>query len=58
MECGTEDNMVYSANVEFDAYLTQKGIEHTFISRSGSHDWTFWKACLPKALTLVSKQFD
>ena len=24
MECGTEDFMVHSANVEFDAYLTQK----------------------------------
>ncbi len=58
MECGTEDLLVYQSNVDFDIFLTDKGVAHEYIQRSGTHDWVFWKACLPKALTLASEQFD
>jgi hypothetical protein len=40
------------------AFLTSKGIVHAFITRSDSHDWTFWKACFTKAMTFVSKTLD
>jgi enterochelin esterase-like enzyme len=58
MEVGTEDYLVYSSNVSFDAFLEGKGISHTFIARAGSHDWPFWIACLPKVLTFVSNNFE
>lgn len=55
MECGTEDFLVFAGNESFDQYLTNKGIAHNYIKRTGVHDWIFWKACLPKALEMVSK---
>jgi len=58
MECGTEDFLVFAGNENFDQYLTNKGIAHNYIKRTGTHDWIFWKACLPKALEMVSKNLD
>ncbi len=58
MECGTEDFLVYQSNVEFDAFLTGQGVEHTYITRTGTHDWTFWMECLPKALTDANSYFE
>jgi enterochelin esterase-like enzyme len=58
MECGTEDPLVYKANVDFDALLTGKNITHTYIARPGVHDWIFWNSCLPKVVAFVSKYFS
>lgn len=58
MECGTEDYVVFSANESFDQYLSEKGVAHNYIKRPGTHDWAFWKACLPKALEMVSNNFQ
>lgn len=57
MEVGTQDQVpgLYDSNVAFDAFLTQKGLEHTFISRSGIHEWVFWTVCYPKALTALGQ---
>ena len=37
--------------------MTQNGIECEWIEREGTHDWPFWKACLPKALRKVGASF-
>lgn len=58
MECGTEDFLVFGGNENFDQYLTNKGIAHNYIKRNGTHDWTFWKACLPRTLEMVSKYVE
>jgi len=58
MECGTEDYLVYQSNVEFDAFLIEQGVAHTYITRPGIHDWPFWMECLPKALTKASSIFE
>ena len=58
MECGTEDPLVFSSNESFDTFLNEKQIAHTYIKRTGIHDWNFWMACLPKALVFVSQNFD
>ena len=55
MECGTEDILVLASNDEFSAYLQQKAVEHTYVRRSGSHNWRFWKECLPKVLLFTKK---
>lgn len=57
MECGTEDYLVYQSNVDFDAFLRGLGVTHEFIVRSGTHDWIFWIACLPRTLSAVSEAF-
>ncbi|MGB4293320.1 MAG: alpha/beta hydrolase-fold protein [Bacteroidales bacterium] len=58
METGTEDFLVYAGNVEFNRFLEDKGIQHNFITRPGTHDWNFWMTCLPKAIAFISKYFD
>lgn len=57
LECGTEDQLCYSAGVNTHAYLETIGFPHTYITRKGVHDWVFWIACLPKALVEAGKYF-
>jgi S-formylglutathione hydrolase FrmB len=57
MECGLQDQLVYSSNVAFDDYLTSKGISHDYITRDGSHTWEFWSVCYPKVLKALGKDF-
>ena len=56
LECGDRDYFTYD-NREFSALLTQLGIAHEHIERSGGHDWEFWSACTPKMLRKVGGQF-
>lgn len=56
LECGDRDYFTYD-NREFSALLTQLGINHEHIERSGGHDWIFWSACTPKILRKVGALF-
>ena len=56
LECGDRDYFTYD-NREFSALLTQLGITHEHIERSGGHDWDFWSACTPKMLRKVGGLF-
>jgi enterochelin esterase-like enzyme len=58
MECGTEDVLTIPSNIDFDACLNEKGVTHTYIERSGDHDWDFWMDCLPNAIQLAGEQFN
>jgi len=58
MECGSEDFLVITANDNFNQFLSDKGFEHTYIKRTGAHDWQFWTACLPKAIEFVSIYYE
>lgn len=57
LECGDRDYFTYD-NREFSAQLTQLGIAHEHIERSGGHDWDFWSACTPKMLRKVGSLFS
>jgi enterochelin esterase-like enzyme len=57
MEVGTEDNLVYSYNVNWHNFLTVQNITHTYIERPGSHNAYFWTACLPKVVRFTSNYF-
>lgn len=48
MACGDADRLL-GANDEFDAFLTQKGVEHTYYVSQGNHDWDFWDFYIRKA---------
>ncbi len=57
IEIGTED-FLYSAAVTFEAFLTSEGIEHEYITRSGTHDWAFWLACSPHIMAKLGEVFE
>lgn len=52
MDCGTEDYMCLSANVNTHNYLQMVGFPHEYITRPGSHDWVFWEASY---VTLINR---
>lgn len=56
MEIGTSD-FLYEYAGYFKAYLDQMGITNDYITREGSHDWTFWTACTPKIVTKAGEVF-
>lgn len=57
-EVGTEDMTVSNADTRnLKNYMTGKGIPCDWIERGGTHDWAFWKVCLPKALQVVGNSF-
>lgn len=49
MACGLEDILV-NENRNFDAYLTEIGLEHIYLESHGIHDWAFWDNYIEKAL--------
>lgn len=59
IETGIQDSTTPLAGItEFHNYLVSEGIEHEFITRSGSHDWKFWQECLPKVLNKCGESFE
>jgi S-formylglutathione hydrolase FrmB len=39
--CGTEDFLI-EPNRDFNKFLNEKGIEHTYVEGPGAHDWDYW----------------
>lgn len=59
IEVGTEDFTVNNNDSKaLYKALVAKGVDCKWIERSGTHDWKFWKECLPKALDAVGKSFN
>lgn len=54
-----EDDMTTRLNTitPFVNALENKGVDVEFITRSGGHEWPFWKACLPKTLRKAGESF-
>lgn len=50
LACGSEDAFILPSNQAFDAFLTENGVEHTFVTGPGNHDWDFWDRYIEKAL--------
>ena len=57
-EVGEQDYTVNNADAKalYNAMIS-KGLTAEYISRPGTHDWPFWKECLPKALAAAGKSF-
>ena len=49
MACGTEDFLL-EKNRRIDQLLTDCGVNHTFVTGPGSHEWDFWDTYILKAL--------
>lgn len=56
IEMGTDDFLAESAGY-FIGAMAGSGINLEHISRSGAHDWAFWKACSPKIIQKVGEIF-
>lgn len=52
LDCGNEDFLI-NVNVQLDAVMTEKGVGHQFIRRSGAHTWDYWRSGLPNLLQFV-----
>jgi len=46
---GEQDDLL-AVNQEFDAFLTQMGVAHTYVTGAGAHEWDFWDRYLHQAL--------
>ena len=49
MACGTEDSLIAAKN-KFSEYLTELGLEHTYETAPGIHNWVFWDTYINKVL--------
>lgn len=59
IETGIQDQTTPLTGItEFHDYLVSEDIKHEFITRDGGHDWSFWQACLPKALNKCGEAFE
>ncbi len=56
IDCG-DDDFLYEGNSLIHIAMRKKNIPHEFRTRDGEHNWTYWRAALPKVLEFVSTEF-
>ena len=56
-DCGTED-FFYEVNCNLHRKLLQENIPHEFISRPGSHNWTYWFNAIKYQFLFFSDRFS
>lgn len=58
IEVGQQDRTVNNEDARtLKDYMVQQGLQCEWVERPGGHDWTFWKACLQKALVVIGESF-
>jgi S-formylglutathione hydrolase FrmB len=56
IDCGDDDRLA-EGNMLVHIAMSKKEIPHEFRIRDGAHNWTYWRASLPKVLEFVSMGF-
>jgi enterochelin esterase-like enzyme len=56
IDCG-DDDFLFEGNSLVHIAMRKKEIPHEFRIRDGAHNWTYWRASLPKVLEFVSMVF-
>ena len=56
IDCG-DDDFLYEGNALVHISMRKKEIPHEYRVRDGGHNWTYWRASLPKVLEFVSQVF-
>jgi enterochelin esterase-like enzyme len=56
IDCG-DDDFLTEGNSLVHIAMRKKDIPHEFRMRDGAHNWTYWRASLPKVLEFVSQTF-
>jgi putative tributyrin esterase len=49
VDCG-EDDFLIESNRDFNRFLVEKEIEHSYTEYPGDHNWAYWEEHFPKAL--------
>ncbi|MDR2302753.1 MAG: DUF459 domain-containing protein [Deltaproteobacteria bacterium] len=52
---GTSDKLCLAENRQYDRLLTDLGLKHYYLERSGGHGWDFWKAAFPTHLAFLTE---
>jgi S-formylglutathione hydrolase FrmB len=52
-----DDDFLYEGNSLVHIAMRKKEIPHEFRIRDGGHNWTYWRASLPKVMEFVSMGF-
>lgn len=56
VEIGTSD-FLFEQSTWFDGFMQGIGVPYEYITREGTHDWAFWKACAPKIVKKMGEVF-
>ena len=56
IDCG-DDDFLFEGNALAHIAMRKKEIPHEYRVREGAHNWTYWRASLPKVLEFVSQVF-
>jgi enterochelin esterase-like enzyme len=56
IDCG-DDDFLYEGNSLVHIAMRKKEIPHEFRIRDGAHNWSYWRASLPKVMEFVSMGF-
>jgi enterochelin esterase-like enzyme len=56
IDCG-DDDFLFEGNCLIHIAMRKKDIPHEFRIRDGAHNWTYWRASLPKVMEFVSMAF-
>jgi len=56
IDCG-DDDFLYEGNSLVHIAMRKKEIPHEFRIRDGAHNWTYWRASLPKVMEFVGMAF-
>ena len=56
IDCG-DDDFLFEGNSLVHIAMRKKEIPHEFRIRDGAHNWTYWRASLPKVMEFVSISF-
>jgi enterochelin esterase-like enzyme len=56
IDCG-DDDFLYEGNSMVHIAMRKKEIPHEFRIRDGAHNWTYWRASLPKVMEFVGMAF-
>jgi enterochelin esterase-like enzyme len=56
IDCG-DDDFLYEGNSLVHIAMRKKEIPHEFRIRDGAHNWTYWRASLPKVMEFISMGF-
>ena len=56
IDCG-DDDFLFEGNSLVHIAMRKKEIPHEFRIRDGAHNWTYWRASLPKVMEFVSMSF-
>lgn len=58
IDCGSEDELDFDVgNAALHILLRKKNVPHTYLMRSGTHNWTYWRAGVDMGMKFATAAF-